>query len=349
LRARLELEPVGDRLLLARITDGLAYIATTHGRMGDALMLYEQAAAMGAAAGLNETELGSRLNVAQSHQYLLHHTLALEKLRALMPRIQAVDYPALRRFGSIEYASALIETGALTEARAELGRLAASSTETNADAVIDVRLDEAEILLALGDAAPAIRLAEAVYRDHDSANGAPDLRLEAMAVRLNGQLLAGDRRAASLLTADESLWAPRNARAPARVHALVARADFSARGGDAAGAIDRYRQALALARESSTPVVLRDAAVPYAQFQLAAGAVDAARATTSLVSPYADDDFAIALLMARLAAATDDRDLARSYFTLARKLAGERWNGALADEAAGPVVGSGGPRVAVGG
>jgi DNA-binding winged helix-turn-helix (wHTH) protein/tetratricopeptide (TPR) repeat protein len=334
LRARLELEPVGDRLLLARVTDGLGYIATTRGRMADALMMYEQAADMGAAAGLNETELGSRLNIAQAHHYLLHHALALDKLRALLPRIQAVDYPALHTFGSIAYANALIETGAFAEARAELARLHdASSPDAATDAVVDVRLDEAQIRLALGDAPAAVLLADAVRRDHDTAN-APDLHLEALAVLLNAYAAAGDRKSAAALVADADAWTPENAGPPARVHALVAQARWAAASGDAAAALDDYRQALVIAREFGTPLVLRDAAVPYAKFQLDAGAIDLARATASTVGPYAEDDFEIALLMARVAAATHDADLARSYFAQARRLAGERWTRSLADEEA---------------
>ena len=45
-------------------------------------------------------------------------------------------------------------------------------------------------------------------------------------------------------------------------------------------------------------------------------------------------DFGIALLMARVAAATHDQDLARSYFAQARRLAGERWTPSLAKEEA---------------
>jgi DNA-binding winged helix-turn-helix (wHTH) protein len=334
LRARLELEPVGDRLLLARVTDGLGYIATTRGRVADALLLYEQAAEMGAAAGLNETELGSRLNIAQAHHYLLHHTLALDKLRALLPRIHAVDYPALHRFGAIAYASALVETGAFAEARAELARLGADSpADVPTDAVVDVRLDEAQIHLALGDAEVAVQLAEAVHREHD-AGSAPDLRLEALATLLNAELAAGDRKAAATLAGDTAAWAPSNAGAPARVRAHVAQARWAAQAGDAAASLDHYQQALALAREFATPLVLRDVAVPYAQFQLDAGAIDQARATASIVGPYAEDDFGSALLMARVAAATHDQDLARSYFAQARRLAGERWTPSLAREEA---------------
>jgi DNA-binding winged helix-turn-helix (wHTH) protein len=333
LRARLELEPVGDRLLLARVTDGLAYIASTRGRIADALILYEQAAEMGAAAGLNETELGSRLNVAQSHHYLLHHAIALEKLRALLPRIQAVDYPALHRFGAIAYAYALIETGAFGEAKAEIAKLDANPRADGAtNAVIDVRLDEAEIDLALGDAAAAIRLASAVRADRDPASN-PDRPLEAVAVLLSAYLEAGDRKAAAALAGDASAWAIPNASPPARVRAHVARARWAASTHDAAGALDHYRQALALARAFGAPLVLRDAAVPYAEFQLAAGAVDIARETASTVGPYAEEDFAVALLMARVAAATHDDALARSYFATARRLAGERWTPSLAGEA----------------
>ncbi|HEX5123456.1 MAG TPA: winged helix-turn-helix domain-containing protein [Rhodanobacteraceae bacterium] len=325
LRARLELEPVGDRLLLARVTDGLGYIATTRGRLADALMLYEQAAEMGAASGLNETELGSRLNVAQSHHYLLHHTVALDKLRALLPRINALDYPALHRFGAIAYVYALIETGAFAEAKAELDRLNENAPkDTATDAVVDVRLDEAEIRLALGDPAAAIPLAEAVRRERDPES-APDRPLEAAAVLLNAYLAAGNRKSAAALAADAPTWSIANASAPARVRAHLALAHYAADARDASAALDHYRQALALARDFGAPLVLRDAAVPYAQFQLAAGAVDVARATASVVGPYAEDDFEVALLMARVAAATHDEALARAYFAAAHRLAGERW------------------------
>ena len=334
LRARLELEPVGDRLLLARVTDGLGYIATTRGRLADALMLYEQAAEMGAASGLNETELGSRLNIAQSHHYLLHHAVALDKLRALLPRIDALDYPALHRFGAIAYVYALIETGAFAQAKATLDRLDENAPNDAAtDAVVDVRLDEAGIRLALGEPAAAIALAEAVRRDRDPQS-APDRPLEAAAVLLNAYVAAGDRKAAAALAADAGTWSIANASAPARVRAHVALAHYAAGARDAAAALDHYRQALALARDFGAPLVLRDAAVPYAEFQLAAGAIDVARATASVVGPYAEDDFEIALLMARVAAATHDDALARSYFAAAHRLAGERWTPTIGAEAA---------------
>ncbi len=334
LRARLELEPVGDRLLLARVTDGLGYIATTRGRMADALMLYEQAADMGAAAGLNETELGSRLNIAQAHHYLLHHAIALDKLRALLPRIQAVDYPALHTFGSIAYANALIETGAFAEARAELARLHDASLDgrrhrrgrrrparRSADPPCARRCARRGPPRRCG--APRSRHRERARPASRSAGGA----VERTSRRRRSQGSGGAGRRCARVGSCEC----RSARARARA---CREARWAAASGDAAAALDDYRQALVIAREFGTPLVLRDVVVPYAKFQLDAGAIELARATASTVGPYAEDDFEIALLMGRVAAATHDADLARSYFAQARRLAGERWTRSLADEEA---------------
>ena len=340
-QARLQLEPIGDRLILARVTDGLGYVTAQRGRMADALLLYQQAASMGAAFGANETELGSRLNIAQSQQYLLQHAAALDSIRSLLPRLRGLDYPALHRFGLAAYVTALVETGALGQAREELAHLDAEAARNPGnDAVVDVRLDEAQARLAVGDVAGSIRQAESVRASLD-ADGPPDLRLETVALLLQAEG-GRDDEAARALAADRALWQPANALAPARVHALVAQAGWQARLGNDDAAGDTYRQALALARGFGVPVILRDAAVPYAGFQLAHGGLDAARATAGVLGPYAEDDFACALLLARLAAAAADPTLAHSYFARARGLGGERWTAALAaeDAAAGDATGS---------
>ena len=329
LHARLELERIGDRLVLARIIDCLGYIAAHRGRMAEALLLYEQAAAIGAAFGANETELGSQLNAAQAHEYLLHHSVALEKLRALLPRLGQLDYPALHRFGLSAYASVLAETGALSAAKEQLARMDAESAAAH-DGVVDVRLDEAQVRFAVGDSAGSIRQAEEV-RAGLSGDHAADQRLEAVAILLPARTRK-DPQAARTLVADTTAWAPANALAPARVHALVALAQWHAQQPDDAAALGLYGQAFALARDFGAPIILRDAAVPYAQFQLSHGDADGALATASVLGPYADEDFISALLLARLAAANRDAGLAQAYFARARRLAGERWTASLAAE-----------------
>ncbi|HEY6941862.1 winged helix-turn-helix domain-containing protein, partial [Dokdonella sp.] len=222
LHARVELESSGDRLALARITDGLGYIATRRGRVADALLSYEQAAAMAAAFGANETELGSRLNIAQAHEALLQHALALQRMRELLPRLRGLDYPALHRFGMVAYAAMLAESGAFPEARGVLAGLDAEGDAGSVDdAVVDVRLDEAQVSLAIGDAAGALRRAEAVM-DGIGRGGAADARLEAAALLLQLHLQANDA-AADVLGADEALWQPANALALQRMRELLPR------------------------------------------------------------------------------------------------------------------------------
>ena len=330
LQARLALEPIGDRLVLARITDGLGYIAAQRGRLSDALLRYEEAARMAAAFGNNQTELGSRLNIAQSQLYLLHAGRALEQVHALLPRIRALDYPALHRFGLVAHARALAETGALSAARHQLDALASEDSSGPPDAVVDTRLDEAQVRWMIGDAAGALEGAEAIRRGIDADTRA-DLRLGVAALLL--RLQSGrDASAAQALAGDASLWAEGGATAPARVDALVALAQWQAHEGRDAAAAEQFRAALDLARAFGAPIVLRDAAVPYATFQLARGASAESRVTARLVGPWAESDFAIALLLARVAVAHGDAARARSYFARAHALAGERWSHALAAE-----------------
>jgi DNA-binding winged helix-turn-helix (wHTH) protein/tetratricopeptide (TPR) repeat protein len=333
LHARLELEPIGDRLLLARVTDGLAYVTAQSGHLAKALLMYQQAVDFGSAFGHNETELGSRLNLAQTHQYLLQHSRALEAFQALLPRVAGLDYPALHRFGLVGYAEVLGDTGAWTEARRQLDQLDAEAVhEPHPDAVTDMRLDVALVRLQIGDVAVALRKAKAL-RASLPANAPADRRLELAALLLRAE--AGeDPGAAAGVAGDADLWKPANALAPARAHALVALATWHASQDQPALAATEFAQALELARAFGAPVILRDVIVPYAPFQIAHQGLAAARATASLLGPYTDDDFESALLLARLAVSSHQPDLARSYFSHARSLAGERWTDALSAEQA---------------
>ena len=337
LRARLELEPVGDRLLLARVTDGLGYIATTRGRMADALMLYEQAADMGAAAGLNETELGSRLNIAQAHHYLLHHALALEKLRALLPRIQAPSI--IRRcteFGSIAYANALIETGALSQAQS---RTRAARRELRRPMWRRTRSSTCVWTKQRSTSRSAMRRRQCVSPTRCAAS----TMQAAHRIRVSRRCRCcstptsrvGDRKAAAALLGDSDASVPANVGARRRACMRTSRRRVGPR-----RMAMRPLRSITISRRSHSRVSSARrsyCAMPRSrmqQFQLGAGAVDLARATASVVGPYAEDDFAISLLMARIAAATHDEDLARSYFAQAHRLAGERWTKSLTDEEA---------------
>ncbi|HEY0178066.1 MAG TPA: hypothetical protein VGC30_00350, partial [Dokdonella sp.] len=152
LRARMELEGSGDRLLQAHLLDDLGSVAARRGRFDEAIARYGEAATAAAAIGGGEIELGARMNIALAQQERLQHEAALDSWRALLPRVRALDYPAMRRFAAIHYADALAEAGALSEAAAALDD-AGSADELGArDALEDARLDALRVKLALGDA-----------------------------------------------------------------------------------------------------------------------------------------------------------------------------------------------------
>lgn len=328
LRARLELEGSSDRLLLTHILDDLGSIAGRRGRLGEAIERYRAAAASAAALGATEIEVGARMNIALAQQELLQHAAALATWREVLPRVRSLAYPAMQRYATVHYADALAETGAFAQAAGELDRmLRAPAVAGVRDALEDVRLDLLRTRLAIGDA----RTAVADARTLRAASENPDRILAASALLLQADLAVHDEDDARVVAADLPA-ANFAADSSARAQALLAFAQWQARTGDAARADTAWRDALALVRAKGSPRELRDVALPYAAFELARGHGDAARMLTGLVDPYADDDFAITLLRARVAAADHDAALARRLYAHAHALAGERWTSAIAGE-----------------
>lgn len=316
LRARLELEAGGDRLLLAHLYDDLGTVAGRRGRFDDAIARYRDAATAAAALGATEVELGARMNVAIAEQELLRHHDALDAWRTLRARIDALDYPSMRRYAAVHYADALAETGALAAASAELDALTAAHALTDVkDALEDVRIDLARVRLATGDAAGASR--EIARFEH------PPPAADALALRA---ALGSDDRAAARAAA------ARLAGAPADADTALALAEWRSGTHDPA-ADAAWRDALAAARGVGSPRELRDVAVADATLALTRGDTERARTLAALVEPYAADDFAITLLLARITAAAGEGARAGTLYERAHALAGERWNATLAAEA----------------
>jgi DNA-binding winged helix-turn-helix (wHTH) protein/tetratricopeptide (TPR) repeat protein len=317
LRARLELEAGGDRLLLAHLYDDLGSVAGRRGRLDDAIARYREAADAAAALGAIEVELGARMNVAISEQELLRHHDALDAWRALVSRIDALDYPSMRRYAAVHYADALAETGAIAGAKAELDRLA-TLTKVG-DALEDVRIDLARVRLASGDAATA-------FRELDAFDRAPPAA-EALALRAalgTGDIAAAKAAAAKLETAKPD--------PSAKADVALALAEWRTEQRDP-GAEAAWRDALAAARAAGSPRTLRDVAVADATRAWTRGDTETARTLAALVEPYAADDFAITLLLARITATAGEAARAGALYERARTLAGERWNATLAAEA----------------
>jgi len=329
LRATLELGGDGDRLLRAHLLDDLGTVAAHRGRFDEAIARYGEAAAAAAELGSAEVELGARINVALAQEERLQHSAALASWQALMPRIRAAEYPAMRRFAAIHHAGVLAETGALAQAAGELDAAAADGQHGARDALEDARLDALRVRLLLGQADRVLAEARAL---RTSAEATANLRADAGALELDAARARGDA-AAARGAADALAAAVGAAAGTARARALRALAGWHAQGGEAARAQAAFGEALALVRATGSPRDLRDAALACADFQLARGELDAARATASLVGPYAADDFSITLLLSRLALAERNRPEAVRLRSQAKALAGARQVASLDDAA----------------
>jgi len=318
LRARLELGEDGDPLLRAHIEDDLGSIAGHRGRYEEAIAHYRQAAEIAASIGATELELGSRMNIALSQTEQLHHVEALASWRALLPRLNALDYPSMQRYAAVHYAQALAETGALAEAQRELDRTEAVAQHASRDALDASEIDALRVQWTLGGNA---RMRDEARRfAAESGNAAR--RAAASALLVLSDLAGGDLAAAQ---GDAVALSSPPSGEDRSTHALslAALAALQSRVGADALAESSYVDALALVRESGSPRDLREIVLPYAAFQLAHDRSDDARTTAGLVQPYADEDFAITLLLARLAADRSPAE-ARRLFERARGLAGAR-------------------------
>jgi len=329
LRARFELEGSSDRLLLTHILDDLGSIAARRGRFDEAIERFREAATAAAALGATEIEIGARMNAAGAQQERLQHTAALESWRELVPRVRAMSYPSMQRYAAVHYADALAETGAFAQAASELDDVTRAPSVAGAkDALEDVALDLSRARLEIGDSAGAAASSRAL-----SNATVPARALAANALLLEAEVAAGKddeemrKLAATLADGDPT------AEPGARAEALLAAAEWQAKSGDAEHAELAFRAALALARDKGSPRELRDVAVPYAAFEMTRGHADVARTIAALVDPYATDDFAITLLLARLAVSERQGASAGHLYAQAHALAGERWTSALAAEA----------------
>jgi DNA-binding winged helix-turn-helix (wHTH) protein/tetratricopeptide (TPR) repeat protein len=315
-RARLELGEDGDRLLLAHIDDDLGTTLARRGRYDEAIASYRRAADAAAAIGATEIELGARMNVAMALDEELRHADALAAWHDLLPRLNALDYPAMQRFAAVHHAEVLAETGAFAAARAELGRVSNAATSDNA--LSDASLGALRVERLLGDDAavrgPAVEIAQKAAE--------PATRIGAAVVRLMSDLAVGDLASAR---ADAALLSAAGEPPDDATRALirVAQAALHVRSGETQAAQADYREALARVRDSGSPRQLRDVAIPYAYLQLAQGDEETARMLAGLIEAHAGDDFASTLLLARLAAARQPAEAARLY-ERARKLAGAR-------------------------
>ena len=308
--ARIQLASAGDTLAVARVDANLGVLEVDRGHPAQALPHLDRAArdfqAMGA---INELSTFRNMRVIALLQLLRHDEAMAESERAwaLLPKLRA---PTQRADLVLTRVRALIEAGRLREA----GQLLAMPEAGQAQPAEHGRREllQAELAVRRGEPARAVAIADATL-DAWPAEG--DARRRAW-LRLRREQAA---LAADLPLSDVADTALGDTLPDLLIRALVRRAR-----GDEAAADAGYRAALALAEGRGIPAEIAEVVVAHAGWLLERGQADRASGLIGRAAPWADQDFDLAALQARLLHSLDQGPQAEAAQTRARELAGER-------------------------
>ena len=308
--ARIQLAGAGDTLAVARVDANLGVLEVDRGHPAQALPHLDRAARDFEATGsINELSTVRNMRVLALLQLLRYDEAMAESERAwaLLPRLRA---PTQRADLVLTRARALIGAGRLREAR----RLLAMPEAGQAQPAEHGRREllQAELAVRSGEPARAVAIADAAL-DAWPAEG--DVRRRAwLRLRREQAALAADLPLSD--AADASLG---NTLPDLLVRALARRAR-----GDEAAADSGYRAALALAEERGIPAEIAEVVVAHAGWLLERGQPDRASALVGRAAPWADQDFDLAALQARLLHGLGQGPQAEAAQARARELAGER-------------------------
>jgi hypothetical protein len=147
-------------------------------------------------------------------------------------------------------------------------------------------------------------------------------RADAWLIQVRAERRVDPAAAATTLAAFEA-WVAGVSDAHAQVFAQLARAEW-VRQNSAADWRQAFVEAAKLTEREASPFDIAAVARSYADALLAEGDLDAAAVEVGRVTRWSDQDFACAVLEARLYAATGRNDARQSAVARARSLAGER-------------------------
>ena len=312
-RARVQLLRAGDALAVARVDANLGNLEMDRERPVQAVGYFEKAArdfeSMGAVnelAGISGMLLTARLQLLKPEAALAES----DRAWALLPRVRD---PAQRANILLGRAEALLAVGRLAEA----GKLLAMPEAARVVPGDYKRRDYLRMELArqAGDPRAVVRIADAALADWPPARR-PHLRAW-MQLRRAQSAQALDLRLVDAMPADAL---PADA---ARAGAVVPLRLLRALQAGAAGEPD-YRAALALAEQRAIPVEIAAAVEAYARWRLARGQIAEAGGLAGRVTPWAEQDFGLALLQVALYAQLGQHGQWEAAVARARTLAGER-------------------------
>lgn len=323
-RARIALQVAGDTLALARLETNEGALNGQRGHAADALAGFRSAAAHFERFGAFNELAGALANQIAAHLALLEPDRAVqvgERAQALAHRL---ENPSARLLLDYWRASALAAAGRLNEAQQRLEALA-RSTDAARDADVLAMSWNLQAALALAAAEPerATMLSRRALAGVAGAHGVA-VQGEAWLTLIRALRSQGRDADAAVEVQRFVVWAQGNARPPVAIRARLAEAEHAWGERRREAAAEAYADALRMAERETVPADIAEVSVSWGNALIAEGELEAAAAVVGRVARWAADDFACALLQARLYRALGQASAWRSALAQVRALAGER-------------------------
>jgi hypothetical protein len=215
----------------------------------------------------------------------------------------------------------LLDLGRHAEARALLGSLDHATSPLDPQSLADIDRMRAELALATGDAAAAVKSADASLRRLDDPHAASS-RAWAAWVRARARARLGQVDVASRELAQSLAAEPADGRG--EIGYALATAEVAAAAKRDAEAEQAYTSALAAADSEGIPSHLVAVVAAYGDWLFAHDRASAAEPVVGRVATYADRDFRCALLQVALFHALGQTGAWSAALARAERLAGER-------------------------
>ncbi len=320
-RARIELEQAGDTLGYARIDMVEGELELQRGRPQAARPLLERAVATFDRFDAVNEKLHSLAMLVDCNRLQLDYAAALAASDKALELRQRVRDPQLRAQLLVTRTDLLIALGRFAEAGALLAEISRADAPLDPQSLADIARVRAELALATGDAAAAASLADEALQGLADPHAAP---ARAWIARL------GERARVALGRRDDArreLFRALGAETEADRGAIgyrLALAELAAAENRAEDAEREFGVALAAADADGTPAYVAAVVASYADWMLAAGHTDAARAIVGRVASWADRDYRCSLLQLELFHALGPAASWSAALERAQRLAGER-------------------------
>jgi DNA-binding winged helix-turn-helix (wHTH) protein len=323
-QARIAFELAGDSLALARLQGQQATLLALRNRHAESLAMWNAAADRFERFGDAEKFVDALGNCATEQLYLLQPQGALATVRRAEPWLTRLDHPLSEALFGFTFARVLALNGRTREARDQFESLlagAASAEIVGMPAAVQVEL--AQLDFERGDAASAARRAETAMR----ALADPALASTLYArIRNSGWLVLS--RSLRAIAQAKTETPPRTAPPPAGagigpiyLQLVEAETRWPV---DQAAATRAYEASLAAAKAAGAPADVAEVAISWGMALIGSGQASKATTVVGQVADWAGEDFACAVLQARLYLALRQPEAFARAYAVARGLAGER-------------------------